>query len=476
VSRATARQFSFADWELMQHGKQGIRLEPQLAAISDFLDEQEEPIECIRGDLARGLKKPGSGRNGLTPSQILRSLVLMRLKNWDYRELRERIADGLTLRQFTDFYCAPVPKHDAFQRSFVRLRPQTLQAINELVVRAAVELGLEDGAKLRVDTTVVQTDIHHPTDNTLLWDVVRVITRLVGQLAKALELQRIKGFRNRTRSARRRMYEIQRMTTRQRHEQQSGTYRALIGIAEEVVGNARAALETTRSMCGKDVFSAMAIEELRKQVEHFCGLGNGVIDQARRRVLDGEQVPNDQKIYSIFEPHTDLIKRGKVRTPIEFGHKVFLAESAQGLITQYEVLNGNPSDEVHVAPSLRRHRRAFGRVPELYGSDRGFFSEQNLVSCKHDGVKVVCIPQRGGKKTAERKAYEKSVDFKQGQRFRAGIEGRISVLVRGRGMKRCLAQGRDRFELLVGAAVLANNLMRIADLLAKQSSRRRSAA
>jgi IS5 family transposase len=329
---------------------------------------------------------------------------------------------------------------------------------------------------LRVDTTVVQTDIHHPTDNTLLWDVVRVVTRLVRRLAKALELRRIKGFCDRSRSAHRRMYEIQRMTTRQRQEQQSGTYRALICITEEVVGNARAALEKTRSMCGKDVLNVMAIEELRKKIEHFCRLGSGVIEQARRRVLNGEQVPNDQKIYSIFEPHTDLIKRGKVRTPVEFGHKVFLAESAQGLITQYEVLNGNPCDEVHVAPSLRRHRQAFGRVPELYGSDRGFFSEQNLASSKHDGVKVVCIPQRGGRKTAEREAYENSADFKQGQRFRAGIEGRISVLFRGRGMKRCLAEGRDRFELLVGAAVLANNLMRIADLLAKQSSRRRKVA
>jgi IS5 family transposase len=476
MSRAAARQISFADWELMQQGEQGLCLEPLLAAISEFLDDQAEMIECIRRDLVRGLKRPGGGRSGLTPSQILRSLVLMRLKNWDYRELRERIADGLTLRQFTDFYCARVPKHDAFQRGFIRLTPQTLKAVNDLVVRAAVDLGLEDGAKLRVDTTVVQADIHHPTDNTLLWDVVRVVTRLVWRLAEALEMRRIKGFRDRMRSARRRMYEIQRMTTRQRHEQQTSTYRELIGIAEEVVGSARAAVEETRKMRGKDIIAAMAIAELHEQIAHFCGLGSRVIDQARRRVLDGEQVPNGEKIYSIFEPHTDLIKRGKVRTPIEFGHKVFLAESAQGLITQYEVLKGNPSDEVHVAPSLQRHRQAFGRVPELYGSDRGFFSEQNLASCKHDGVKVVCIPQRGGKKTAEREAYEKSADFKQGQRFRAGIEGRISVLFRGRGMKRCLAEGRDRFELWVAAAVLANNLMRIAALLTKRSSRRRKTA
>ncbi len=134
--------------------------------------------------------QPDHGRRGLTAPQVLRALVLMRVKNWDYRELRERIADGITLRQFTDFYCEDVPKHDAFNRSFNRLTPATLKAINELVVGAAVKLGVEDGSKLRVDTTVVETDIHHPTDNTLLWDVVRVLTRLLGRLAEALERKR----------------------------------------------------------------------------------------------------------------------------------------------------------------------------------------------------------------------------------------------------------------------------------------------
>jgi len=472
VARATARQISFADVELM---RQGVRLEPLLEAISKFLDSQHEMIERVRRDLVRGLKKPRRGRRGLTAPQVLRSLVLMRVKNWDYRELRERIADGVTLRQFTDFYCDPVPKHDAFNRGFNRLTPQTLKAVNDLVVQAAVALGLEDGAKLRVDTTVVETDIHHPTDNTLLWDVVRVLTRLVRRLTKALELRRIKGFRDRRRSAHRRMYEIQRMTTRQRQERQTTIYRALIGIAEEVVASAKTALEKTATMCGKDVFAAMAIDAIRDEIAHYCGLGEQVIDQARRRVLNGEQVPNAEKIYSIFEPHTDLIKRGKVRTPVEFGHKVFLAESAKGLITQYEVLKGNPTDEVHVAPSLKRHRRAFRRAPELYGADRGFFNEQNVAVCVQGAVKTVCIPQRGGSKTPQRQAYERSAAFKQGQRFRAGIEGRISVLMRGRGMKRCRAEGAERFALFVGAAVLANNLMIVAALLTKRSSRRSKA-
>jgi IS5 family transposase len=341
VPRAAKLQISFADWELLQ---QGILLEPVLESISDFLDDHEEMIEAVRRDLERGLKNPGTGRSGLTPQQVLRSLILMRVKNWNYRELRERISDGYTLRQFTDFYSQPVPKHDAFNRAFNRLTPKTLKAVNDLVVQAAVDLGLEDGQKLRVDTTCVQTDVHHPTDNTLLWDVVRVVTRLVLLLAAGLQ-RGVQGFHNRTRAARRRMQEIQRMTSKQRHTQQTDKYRKLILITEEVVESARKVLKQTRKARGKDLLAEQAIRELRKEIDHYCGLGDRVLDQARRRVLEGEQVPDAEKIYSIFEPHTDLIKRGKVQTPLEFGHKVFLAEGAQGLITQYEVLQGNPGDE-----------------------------------------------------------------------------------------------------------------------------------
>lgn len=473
MTRTAKPQISFADWELRQ---QEHVLEPLLAAISDFLNDHGDAVEKVRHDLAQGLKNPDTGRNGLTPQQVLRSLVLMRVKNFDYRELRERIADGYSLRIFTEFYCQPVPQHDAFNRSFNRLTPETLKAVNEMVVQAAVDLGLEDGKKLRVDTTVVQTDIHHPTDNTLLWDAVRVITRLVGRLVSMLEPGIIKGFRNRTRAARRRMLKIQRMTTKQRGTQQTKTYRELVDITEEVVDSARGVLRQTEKVHAKDIMADLVIAELRKKIEHYSGLGARVIDQTRRRVLHGEQVPNADKVYSIFEPHTDLIKRGKILTPVEFGHKVFLAESAVGLITQYEVLTGNPNDEKHVRPSLEYHKETFGQAPELYSSDRGFFSEQNIESCEREGVKLVCIPQRGGKRTPEREACEKTPAFKKGQRFRAGIEGRISVLFRGRGMKRCLAEGRQRFELCVGAAVLANNLLKIATLLIERSSRRQKTA
>ncbi len=477
MTRARDPQVSFADLEFLQSRSSGIRLEPVLQAICDFIDQHGELVKRVRRDLRRGLKNPTTGRSGLTAEQVLRSLTLQRVKNWDYRELRERIADGFTLRRFTDFFSRPVPKHDAFNRAFNRLTPQTLQAINELVVRAAVALGLENGKKLRVDTTVVETDIHHPTDSTLLWDTVRVVTRLVGQLVPLCGMpQGVGAFTIRTRAARRRMQAIERMTPKQRSQRQEDKYRDLITITKQVVADARRVLERTKKVRGIDPLEEMAIRALRLQIEHYCQLGERVIDQAHRRVLQGEQVPSGQKVYSIFEPHTDLIKRGKVDKPVEFGHKVFLAESACGLITQYRVLDGNPSDEDHVEPSLMRHQKTFGNAPALYSTDRGFYSEKNVRTCEQAGVGVASIPQRGGKKTPEREAHERSSTFRKGQRFRAGIEGRISVLFRGRGMKRCLAQGRTRFELLVGAAVLANNLMVIAQLLIKKQERRRRAA
>jgi transposase, IS5 family len=308
----------------------------------------------------------------------------------------------------------------------------------------------------------------------LLWDSVRTITRLIDHLDERLP-RGVKGFTSRTLSARRRMQALQRMTARQREQQQIPKYRELIRITEQVVRDARQVIAAALRIRKVDPVTRAAIEGLCREIRSYCKLADRVVEQTRRRVLRGETVPTEEKVYSIFEPHTDLIKRGKTLKPVEFGHKVFLAESAQGLLTDYRVLEGNPIDSDHVQPSLHRHQEIFQEAPESYAADRGFYDAENVQKCQDAGVKQVSIPQRGGQKTAEQEALEKSRSFKKSQRFRAGIEGRISVLFRGRGMKRCLAKGRERFEILVGAAVLANNLMRIADLLEKRKPRRRAA-
>src|SRR5437879_2715836 len=275
--RSRPPQLSFADLELQF---QGVQLDPLLRTIAEFLDQHLTLLEQVRKDLERGLKNARTGRNGIAPSQVLRSLVLMRVKNWDYREVRERIHDGFTLRRFTEFDSQPVPKHDAFNRAFNRLTPETLRDINQLVVKAAVHLGLEDGKTLRVDTTVVESNIHYPTDATLLWDSVRTITRLIGDLHEKLP-DGVQGFTNRTRSARRRMQTIQRMSAAQRSQQQAPRYRELIRITEQVGERCAPDSRKNQSRCGRRgrrSHRPSGIDSLRNEITGYCQLADRVLN------------------------------------------------------------------------------------------------------------------------------------------------------------------------------------------------------
>jgi IS5 family transposase len=472
MRRKRRRQRSFADLELEA---QGVSLEPVLQSVGRFLDQHAEVLDAVHRDLVRGLKNTKTGRVGLSAEQVLRSVLLQRIKDWDYRELRERIADGYTLRCFTGFGSSPVPKHQAFHRSFCRLQPQTMRRLNEAVVAVAVELGIENARWLRADTTVVETNIHFPTDSALLWDTVRVLTRLATEVLEQLP-QLPERLANRTRCARRRMQELQRMTPTQRHAHQKPVYKALLKVSAHVITDARrVAKAATAALTGLNALDALRVEATCKQIAQYAALGSRVIDQAHRRVVNGEKVPADEKLYSLFEPHTDMIKRGKANKPVEFGHKIFLAESRRGLVTDYWIIDGNPNDDVHVKSCVDRHRHRFGMIPDVYAVDRGFYSPANVALVTAAGVKTESIPQRGGKKSPERAAHEKSRRFKHAQKFRAGIEGRISVLFRGRGMKRCPWHGSVRFEVFVAGAVLANNLLVIAAAL-RPPQRQRHAA
>lgn len=474
MARPVLRQVSFGDAELRA---QAIGRNPRLEAIAKLLDTQRDLIEKVARDLRTGLKKPRTGRAGLSPFQVLRAFVLQRMENLDLRSLSERISDGISWRIFAGFDTQPVPRHQAFNRAFNRLNADTIRQINGAVVKWAVNAGLEDGKRLRVDTTVVETDIRFPSDSSLLWDCVRVITREVKRLAEDAP-KAARGFQDHTRKARRRFQEISRMTRQQRHSQQVPKYRDLIRTTEHALGAARMVLPKARKKadsCG-ELMRGIRLRAQCDLIEHYGALADRVLDQTRRRVLQKETVPVAEKIFSIFEPHTDCIVRGKAQKPVEFGHKVFLAESGHGLITDYKVLDGNPQDEIHVGPSLDRHKQSFGQAPEVFAGDRGFYSVANLKACRDHGVQIESIPQRGGGKSVEREAFEKTRAFKQAQAFRAGVEGRISVLMRGRGMRRCLANGRARFDTFVGVAVLANNLLILAELLRKKKGARKKPA
>ena len=330
MARQPNPQITFADLEMHM---QGVRLEPTLQRISDLLDRQADLVDKVHADLVGSLKRSQTGRDGISAAQVLRSFILLRIKNWNLRELRERIADGYTLRLFSHFHSGCVPNHQTFHRNFNKLQAETIRLLNEAVVDAAVELRLADVRKIRTDTSVVETNIHFPTDSGLLWDVVRVQTRLVNELREELGDRLGGDFSHRTRRARRRMQEISRMTGRTRTRQQVRKYRDLIQVTEEVMQKAAAHARAAKGLLdGLDPMRAALVSGLAAEIEEFGRLGQRVVDQTRRRVMGGEQVPVEEKLFSIFEPHTDLIVRGKTRTPVEFGHKVRIVESGNGLI------------------------------------------------------------------------------------------------------------------------------------------------
>jgi len=428
-------------------------MDGQLARVDGLLDD-DELYQMVRQDLEQRYPLTRlTGRPSTPVGVILRMLVVKHLYGLSYEKAEQYVKDSLVLRRFWRVYLERVPDHSTLNKWALTIKPETLQALNARVVKLATELRVTSGRKLRTDGTVVETHIHYPTDSSLLADSVRVLSRTLKRaqqvLAGSAELAK-ETFRDRGRSARRAARQIGN-AARQGSQATRKTYRRLVGTAAASVGQARMVLETL-----KEETSAQAAR-LRATLETFIPRAEQVIDQTVRRVFEGEKLPPQQKLVSIFEPHSDIVKRGKAHKDTEFGHKVWLDETEGGIISGYRVLEGNPSDQDQWQPSLDHHVQQFGRPPDLASADRGVWSPGNEQYATELGVRRVILPHRGDK-SDERKRYEKLPWFRRGRRWHAGIEGRISVTRRKHGLDRCLNQGADGFQRWVGWGVIANNL------------------
>jgi IS5 family transposase len=430
-----------------------LKLHPELAAIDAVLADEE--LFCmIRDDLSQRYPKTlAAGRHSTPVEVILRMLAVRHLYNLSYAQTEMQVTDSLILRQFCRVYFHTVADHTTLCKWAQLIQPETLQAFNERVLSIAVGKKLTRGRKLRMDGMVVETNIHHPTDSRLLADSVRVIGRglrraqaMVGEttgLAKQV-------FRNRSRSARRAARQIAQLSHRGRQYTRT-TYGRLVRITRKTVQQAECVLEALQTHA-RDEGQAL-IEAL----ETFLPRAQQVINQTVRRVFDGEQVPASEKIVSIFEPHTDIIRRGKSNKETEFGHKVWLGEVEGGFISQYRVLEGNPADDAQWEPTLEQHVEQFGHPPWQASGDRGVFSSDNETAAERLEVQRIILP-KPGHKSAARKQRERQRWFRRGRRFHAGIEGRISVVSRKHGLDRCRDNGKTGFDRWVGWGVIANNL------------------
>src|SRR5512147_603428 len=415
----------------------GLEFEPQLAQLDRLLDD-DDLFARVRADLARRSPlTPVHGRRSTPVEVILRMLVVMRLYGWSFERTEYFVHDSLVLRQFCRVYLQKVPDDTVLIRWAHTIGPETLQQLNDRVVQLARGLKVTRGRKLRVDTTAVETDIHYPTDSALLGDGVRVLSRL---LKLAQQLHRI---------ARRKGTEAR--------DALKAAYGRLIDTARRTGDQARRVLQTLTRR------TKPAAQRLAQRIGTFLPLLLQGIQQASHRVLEGQAVPAPEKVLSLFEPHTQIIPRFKAGKLVEFGRKLRLDEVEGGIITGYQVLDqGGGQDQPYLKDSLEAHRRHFGRAPDLLAVDRGMSSAENERLARKAGVKRVAMPY-AGRASPPRQRAEKARGFRRGYRFRAGIEGRIHVLRRDFGLKRCRYHGERGMGRWVGWGILAHNLSKIAE-------------
>jgi transposase, IS5 family len=441
----------------------GLEFDPQLAQLDRLLDD-DILFARVRADLARRYPlTPVHGRRSTPVEVILRMLVVMRLYGWSYARTVYFVHDSLVLRQFCRVYLETVPADTTLIRWANTIGPETLQALNDRVVQLARSLKVTRGRKLRVDTTAVETDIHYPTDSALVGDGVRVISRLLRRAKGVLGEAAVglgQAFRSRVRTVRKLAQQLHRIARRKGDEGRAAlkaAYAKLIAVAQCTGSQGKRVLEALKRSA-----EAKAQRLAERMGEFLPRLERG-IDQASRRVLKGESVPAPEKLLSIFEPHTQIVPRFKAGKPVEFGRKLRLDEVEGGIITGYAIVpQGGGPDQPYLKDSLEAHRRHFGRAPDLLAADRGLASAANERLAREAGVKQVALPQVG-QASPERKALEKGRRFRRGYRFRAGIEGRIHVLRRDRGLKRCRYRGEGGMGRWVGWGIITHNLTKVAE-------------
>jgi IS5 family transposase len=419
----------------------------ELQGISKILDENPIINEWVLQDLAQETATVDTGAEGMTAAQVLRATIIKKMGEYSYEDLAFHLLDSVCYRAF----CRIGFAEKGFQKSALcknikAISAETWEAINDLLVAYALDKKIEKGKKTRIDCTVVASNIHDPTDSSLLWDSVRVLTRMLFQARERFDDLKIL-FVDHSKRAKRRMLGVM---NAKNEKGRKVHYQDLLKMAHNIVGYATEAA----SMLERDTISLGMAEELREIIL----LAEKVIEQTTRRVIHGESVPASEKIVSIFEPHTDIIIKDRRET--YYGHKICLSGGQSNLITDCVILDGNPADTDLTVKMLDRHKEIYGHYPIKAALDGGFASKENLKSAKGKGIKDVCFAKKRGLEEGD--MCRSSWVYKRLRNFRAGIESGISWLKRCFGLDRCTWKSRESFHSYVWASIVSANLLTLA--------------
>jgi transposase, IS5 family len=453
-------------WEGMIDEDVRARWEPWMIQADRLLEDDELIDRVYEAQGERHEHSATKGRSQTPAEMVLRLLLLKHVRNWSFDTLEREVRMNLAYRDFARIGMGKVPDAKTLARIAQALGGEVIAELHRRLVEIAQEEGVIQGRKLRVDTTVVETNIHYPTDSSLLGDGARVLTRTMKRIeTKAGTLKR--KVRNRTRSMSKRVIAI---ATASRHKGPEGEakrkkqYKELLRFSRQVLNDTKRVLGEVEQMSAK---KKKGLRGLCEHLSEMAGRVRQVVKQTKARVLDGiTDLPG--KIVSLFEPHTEIIRKGKASKPTEFGKMIQVQETENQIITHYDVFDKRPSDRDLLLGAVETHERVLGQVPHLATADGGYYSRAQEQAVEEKGVKWVAVPNRNTK-SAERKKKEHSRWFKKAQAWRTGCEGRISVLKRRHGLTRCRYRGVEGMKRWVGLGVMADTLISMGNVLAART-------
>ena len=426
-----------------------------LKRISQILDAHPIINEMVLQDLTSDVVKRDTGAEGMSAEQVLRAAIIKQMESFSYEELAFHLLDSFCYRSFCRIGFADKGfKKSALCHNIKAISPETWEAINHILVGYGKEQKIERGRESRTDCTVVASDIHDPTDSSLLWDSVRVLTRRLCQINERFDDLSI-PFSYHTKRAKRRWLGI---INAKSEKARKKPYIDLLKVTHKTVSYALNAVDLLGSSSFKNISLADTAQSLAEELKEIIRLTNQVIDQTTRRVIHGETVPASEKIVSIFEPHTDIIVKDRRET--FYGHKICLSGGKSNLITDCLILDGNPADSKLTDQMLDRHKEIYGYYPLKVAFDGGFASKDNLESAKSKGIKDVCFAKKRG--LDEEEMCRSTWVYKRLRRFRAGIESGISWLKRCFGLDRCTWKSLRSFHSYVWASIVSANLLTLA--------------
>ena len=453
-------------WEGMIDEDVRALWEPWMIQADRLLDDDELIDRVFEAQGERHRHSATKGRSQTPAEVVLRLLLLKHVRNWSFDVLEREVRMNLCYRDFTRIGMGKVPDAKTLARIAQALGGEVIAELHRRLVEIAQEEGVIQGRKLRVDTTVVETNIHYPTDSSLLGDGARVLTRTMKKIEKqAGELKR--KVRNRTRSVSKRVIAI---ATASRHKGPEGEVKRKKQYGELLRYSRQILNDTQRVLAEVEEMSAKKKKGLRGLCDHLteiAGRVRRVVKQAKVRIFDGvTDLPG--KLVSLFEPHSEIIRKGKASKPTEFGKMVQVQETENQIVTHYDVFDHRPSDRDLLLGAVETHARVLGRVPHVVTADAGYYSRAQEQAVEAKGVKWVAVPNRNTT-SAERKKKEHSRWFKKAQAWRTGCEGRISVLKRRHGLTRCRYRGAEGMKRWVGLGVMADTLISMGNVLAARA-------